>query len=136
MMIELEIYIFITLLAVIILTKGDVSSVLSLLIIYLLVIKIDKNGFTGDNTKSTRSYPGAISFTRKPKCTSKSERYYPTTIDEIIDGDERNAYQLIARNDPIRAMSGTMRRQKDLQQYFTQELDDEENSRWWGQNEY
>jgi hypothetical protein len=52
-----------------------------------------------------------------------------------IDGDERITYQNRSRNDETRVIAGTMNRRRDLDKYFREELEEEEDSRWWGRQE-
>jgi len=56
--------------------------------------------------------------------------------DEELDGDERMANQGTARNDATRVTAGTMNRRRTLDKYFRENLDEDENSRWWGRHEY
>jgi hypothetical protein len=53
-----------------------------------------------------------------------------------IDGDERLSYQSLSRNDPKRPIMGVTRRRRDMDKYLREEVDEEENRRWWGQDEY
>jgi len=55
---------------------------------------------------------------------------------EEYDADERITYQARARNDPIRATIGSMNRLKDFGPYVKEELQEEEEKRWWGRHEY
>jgi len=55
--------------------------------------------------------------------------------DDELDGDERNAYQVRSRNEHARVTAGTMDRRKMLDPYFREELDQEEDSHWWGRHE-
>jgi hypothetical protein len=55
--------------------------------------------------------------------------------DAEIDGDERINYQSLSRNDATRVTAGTMNRRRELDPYFREELDQEEDSRWWGRHE-
>lgn len=49
-----------------------------------------------------------------------------------IDGDERLAMQGRFRNDPYRVAAGIMRRKDIVDRNVREELDREEDSRWWG----
>lgn len=55
--------------------------------------------------------------------------------DDEIDGDERITYQARSRNDPVRVTIGTLNRRSALDKYLREELDEEENRRWWGRHE-
>ena len=64
----------------------------------------------------------------------------PIKIDEednadTLDYDELNTYQAKWRNDATRVTAGTMNRQRDLDPYLREELDETENEIWWSQNE-
>lgn len=52
-----------------------------------------------------------------------------------IDGDERITYQLRARNDETRVIAGLMNRRSELDKFLREEVEQEENSRWWGRQE-
>lgn len=57
------------------------------------------------------------------------------TFDEArvaLDGDERLAMQGRFRNDPYRVAAGIMRRKDLVDRNVREELDREEDSRWWG----
>lgn len=56
--------------------------------------------------------------------------------DDPIGGDERMTRNSLARNDPVRPTIGLMRRRREMEQYFAEELDEAENSVWWGNHEY
>lgn len=65
----------------------------------------------------------------------------PCTDDEANDDnydiDERNTYQARSRNDATRATAGTMRRLKEMDKYFREEVEEREDSNgWWGRHEY
>jgi hypothetical protein len=53
----------------------------------------------------------------------------------IEDGDELLAYQGRARNDPERVWAGLRRRKALVERFAAEELDMEENKRWWGAHE-
>jgi len=53
----------------------------------------------------------------------------------IYDGDELNTYHARARNDPERVWAGIYRRKALVDQYVREELDEQENSQWWGNHE-
>lgn len=53
----------------------------------------------------------------------------------IYDGDELLAIQARSRNDPERVWAGNYRRKAHVGRYITEELDEEENKRWWGAHE-
>ncbi len=55
--------------------------------------------------------------------------------DDELDGDERMNYQANSRNDPLRATAGSMNRRRDLDKYLREEVEEEEDSRWWGRHE-
>ena len=57
------------------------------------------------------------------------------TNDDLIDGDERMVYQSRSRNDPTRAIAGTMDRRRELDKYLREEVEEEENRVWWGRHE-
>lgn len=56
--------------------------------------------------------------------------------DEAIDGDERLVYQAQSRNDLVRVTEGTMNRRRDLDKYFREEVEEEENRIWYSRHEY
>ena len=53
----------------------------------------------------------------------------------IYDGDELNAYQVRSRNDPTRVWAGVFRRKALMDRYVREELDEQEDTRWWGRAE-
>ena len=52
-----------------------------------------------------------------------------------LDADELNTYQVRSRNDPVRATAGTMNRQRDIDRYLRNEVDEAEDRYWWGRQE-
>jgi hypothetical protein len=63
----------------------------------------------------------------------------PPCIDDdalaLYDGDELTAYQVRSRNEPERVWAGIYRRKALVDRYVGEELDERENSRWWGAGE-
>lgn len=55
--------------------------------------------------------------------------------DDQLDGDERNAYQVRSRNDATRVTAGTMNRRQDVDKFFREELEQEQDREWWGRHE-
>ena len=53
----------------------------------------------------------------------------------LYDGDELNAYQVRSRNKPERIWAGIRRRKDLVDHYVREELDECENTRWWGAHE-
>ena len=53
----------------------------------------------------------------------------------IHDGDELNTYQARSRNDMTRVWAGIYRRKSLMDRYVREELDEEEDTRWWGRAE-
>lgn len=53
----------------------------------------------------------------------------------IYDGDELMAYQARSRNDPERVWAGVYRRKALVDRYVREELDERENTQWWGGHE-
>lgn len=53
----------------------------------------------------------------------------------IYDGDELMAYQVRSRNDPERVWAGIYRRKALIDRYVGEELDERENTQWWGAGE-
>ena len=51
------------------------------------------------------------------------------------DADESNINQVRSRNDPTRVTAGTMNRRRFLDPFLREELEQEENKRWWGRHE-
>jgi len=52
---------------------------------------------------------------------------------DVFDADERNVHLVREKNDAHRVVAGGMRRKDQLSRYLKEELDEEENSHWWGQ---
>ena len=52
-----------------------------------------------------------------------------------LDGDEAITVQARSRNDPTRAWAGSLRQKSLIGRYVSEELDERENCRWWGQHE-
>ena len=69
-----------------------------------------------------------------PQPISQNQMY--SAPQHPIDGDDRLSYQSLSRNDPKRPIMGVTRRRSDMDKYLREEVDEEENRRWWGQNEY
>lgn len=63
----------------------------------------------------------------------------PPCVDDdavaVLDGDELMAYHGRARNDPERVWAGARRRKGLVARYVQEELDEKENSVWWGAHE-
>jgi len=63
----------------------------------------------------------------------------PPCVDDdaiaLYDGDELNTYQVRSRNNPERVWAGIYRRKALLDRYVREELDERENTRWWGAQE-
>lgn len=55
---------------------------------------------------------------------------------QYFDCDERNTYQARARNAPERVWAGIYRRKALVSRYVAEELEEAEQSRWWGLPEY
>ena len=55
--------------------------------------------------------------------------------DDEIEGDERMAYQGLARNDPERVIAGIMNRRREFDPYIREELQNEQDRPWWGRHE-
>lgn len=56
--------------------------------------------------------------------------------DNIIDGDERIAYNSIHRNEPTRVIIGMGKAYQNLGRYVREEVEEVEGKEWWGNNEY
>lgn len=56
--------------------------------------------------------------------------------DNIIDGDERIAYNSIHRNEPTRVIIGMGKAYQNLSRYVKEEVEEIEGREWWGNNEY
>ncbi len=52
-----------------------------------------------------------------------------------MDGDELMTYQARSRNDATRVTAGTMRRVKEMDKYFREEVEEREDIPWWGRHE-
>ncbi len=52
-----------------------------------------------------------------------------------IDGDERTNYQALSRNDPTRAIIGSMNSRCGLDKYLREEVEEAEDETWWGRHE-
>lgn len=81
------------------------------------------------------NYPGSIDACHDDKnpCNNGVRLNSDSII--INDGDELLARQNRSRNDPERVWSGIYRRKDIMDRYVNEELDEEENSRWWGSHE-
>ena len=55
--------------------------------------------------------------------------------DEEIDADEQNTYQVRSRNDEVRVVAGTMQRQRNVDRYLREEVEEAEDREWWGREE-
>jgi hypothetical protein len=66
-------------------------------------------------------------------------RFEPTksvdTNEQLMDADEFNTYQAHLRNDPYRVLTGISQRKNMMDKYLNEELNEEENSQWWGRQE-
>jgi hypothetical protein len=54
----------------------------------------------------------------------------------MMDADEAYAVQIRSRNDPTRVAAGIIRRKEFMDAYLREELEQEEDSRWWGRHEW
>jgi hypothetical protein len=90
--------------------------------------------------------PGAQSDRRttdlkNPFDLNRYNSYAPTPCDEIairsdnLDGSERNALQVRARNSATRQQAGTFDRLSQLRWAFEEEVEEESNRNWWGAHE-
>jgi hypothetical protein len=61
---------------------------------------------------------------------------YQESNDNSIDYDEKNTYQLLKRNDPIRPIVGEINRKSFVDPYIREELENAEKKEWWGNGEY
>jgi hypothetical protein len=61
---------------------------------------------------------------------------YEESNDNSIDYDEKNSYQLLKRNDPIRPIVGEIHRKSFVDPYIREELDTTAKKEWWGNGEY
>lgn len=61
---------------------------------------------------------------------------YQESNDNSIDYDEKNTYQLLKRNDPIRPIVGEIHRKSFVDPYLREELETTSKKEWWGNGEY
>jgi hypothetical protein len=61
---------------------------------------------------------------------------YQESNDNSIDYDEKNTYQLLKRNDPIRPIVGEINRKSFVDPYIREELETTSKKEWWGNGEY
>jgi len=61
---------------------------------------------------------------------------YKESNDNSIDYDEKNSYQLLKRNDPIRPIVGEIHRKSFVDPYIREELETTAKKEWWGNGEY
>jgi hypothetical protein len=61
---------------------------------------------------------------------------YEESNDNSIDYDEKNTYQLLKRNDPIRPIVGEINQKSFIDPYIREELDTTAKKEWWGNGEY
>jgi len=61
---------------------------------------------------------------------------YQESNDNSIDYDEKNTYQLLKRNDPIRPIVGEINRKSFVDPYIREELEASAKKDWWGNGEY
>jgi hypothetical protein len=87
----------------------------------------------GDNAAMPRGNPFQTSRIKPTIAAS------PCNDDEAIvalDGDEAMAVQGYSRNDPTRVEAGIFRRKSMMKRYVNEELDEAQDSRWWGLHEW
>lgn len=56
--------------------------------------------------------------------------------DNMLDGDEKIAYNSIHRNEPTRVIYGIGRAYQNLNRYVLEEVEEIEGKEWWGNNDY
>lgn len=56
--------------------------------------------------------------------------------DNVLDGDERIAYNSIHRNEPTRVIVGMRKAYQNLNKYVLEEVQEIEGKEWWGNNDY
>jgi cbb3-type cytochrome oxidase subunit 3 len=61
---------------------------------------------------------------------------YKESNKDMIDYDERNVYQSMSRNDPMRPIIGEIHRKQFVDPYLREELNTTEQKEWWGNGEY
>lgn len=88
--------------------------------------KITDHVFEGNPTRSARSAAPQAA----PPCIDDE------ADNSELDADERNTYQQRARNDATRVEAGIMNRRTDLDKYLREEVEEREDSQWWGRHEY
>lgn len=57
-------------------------------------------------------------------------------IGGLLDADELNTYHARSRNDNTRVWAGAIRRKEFMDRYLREELEEEEDSQWWGRHEW
>ena len=67
---------------------------------------------------------------------SSEDNILDESNNDILDGDERISANSLSRNDNVAVIAGSMKRTSDLDKYMREEVEQEEDSRWWGNNEY
>lgn len=113
--------------------------------LYPGAIDVDESGYdVGEYGHTDRHESDSINAINglNPYNVSRTSAQYlsePCIDDEAntdeIDGDERMNYQSLSRNDPTRPTIGTMNRHRNVDYMVREELDYEEDSRWWGRDE-
>jgi len=95
-------------------------------------------GREGINTSNLTniSAPLPIDALVNPQLDKTAIMPYQESNDNSIDYDEKNSYQLLKRNDPIRPIVGEIYRKSFLDPYFREELNTSEKKEWWGNGEY
>jgi hypothetical protein len=87
------------------------------------------------NSKSMASNLTNISAPMPPQLNGPIIPYEEAN-DNSIDYDEKNSYQLLKRNDPIRPIVGEIHRKSFVDPYLREELDTTAKKEWWGNGEY
>ena len=75
-------------------------------------------------------YRGAVDYDSAGEGAGEGDETTPPTA------DEQNARQVRSRNVPERVWAAARKRKGAVEGYVAEELDEKENSVWWGQHEY
>jgi hypothetical protein len=88
------------------------------------------------------SYDNASSYNNASSYDTPKEKFdvvpskFKTPDSMLYDGDLRISNMSVKRNDPIKPIIGTMKGKANFDKYLREEVEEQEDSIWWGRHEY
>ena len=100
---------------------------------------INSNVTSSVESTDLNTYELPIKMKKRIPTETKKDKFEEPNVcntDNIIDGDERIAYNSIYRNEPTRVIVGIGKAFQNLSKYLQEEVEEIEGKDWWGNNDY